>query len=345
LTQKLATIRRRDGSGDYHYFIVTLDIDTDVVTFTSLILTQLSNNPIQTSVNTGVLEITAPSHGYNDGEYIYLVGVKAIAGIQSTTLNARHKITKINDNIFRIEINVKASDTLLGGGNTVKTGKIAPFKFLFGEKPFTVAPNIGYPLENSSDLNKMYIQSIANLYQASIVTKDPHNITNADLNGLCTISSSCTTPSLNGTRRITQVISSTTFYVRLDSLLVLESYNSGQITFGGVTFNIQSISNVNVNTILVSTFTPHNYSRSDIGKVVTLYNTTTTPSLDDTHILYNIFEETSFVIPGSIPSGGFSPPGGLTRTPGLDGSIASYNPFSTHIVLITNVVLNVTIKV
>ena len=44
LTQKLATIRRKDGSGDYHYFIVTLDIDTDVVTFTSLILTQLSNN-------------------------------------------------------------------------------------------------------------------------------------------------------------------------------------------------------------------------------------------------------------------------------------------------------------
>lgn len=341
LASKLATIRRKDGSGDYHYFIVTLDIDTDVVTFTSLILTQLSNNPIQTSVNTGVLEITAPSHGYSDGEYIYLVGVKAIAGIQSTTLNAMHKITKINDNIFRIEVNIKASDTLLGGGNTVKTGKIAPFKFLFGEKPFTVAPNIGYPLENSSDLNKMYIQSIANLYQASIVTKDPHNITNADLNGLCTISSSGTTPSLNGSRRITQVISSTTFYVRLDSLLVLESYNSGQVTFGGVTFNIQSISNVNVNTILVSTFTPHNYSRSDIGKVVTLYNTTTTPSLDDTHILYNVFEETSFVIPGSIPSGGFSPPGGLTRTPGLDGSIASYNPFSTHIVSITNVFLNV----
>ena len=98
---------------------------------------------------------------------------------------------------------------------------------------------------------------------------------------------------------------------------------------------------INVNTILVSTFTPHNYSRSDVGKVVTLYNTTTTPSLDDTHILYNVFEETSFVIPGSIPSGGFSPPGGFTRTPGLDGSIASYNPFSTHIVFITNIVLNV----
>ena len=341
LTNKLAAVKRKDGSGDYHYFIVTLDIDTDVVTFTSLILTQLSNNPIQTSVNTGVLEITAPSHGYDDGEYIYLVGVKALAGIQSSTLNAMHKITKINDNIFRIEINVKASDTLLGGGNTVKTGKIAPFKFLFGEKPFTIAPNIGYPLENSSDLNKTYIQSIANLYQASIVTKDPHNITNTNLNGLCTISSSGTTPSLNGTRRITQVISSTTFYVRLDSPLVLESYDSGQVTFGGVTYNIQSISNVNVNTILVSTFTPHNYTRSDIGKRITLYNTTTTPSLDDSHILYNLFEETSFVIPGSIPSGGFSPPGGITRNPGLDGSIASYNTLSTHIVSITNVVLNV----
>jgi len=341
LTNKLAAVKRKDGSGDYHYFIVTLDIDTDVVTFTSLILTQLSNNPIQTSVNTGVLEITAPNHGYSDGEYIYLVGVKTLAGIQSSTLNGMHKITKINENIFRIEVNIKASDTLLGGGNTVKTGKIAPFKFLFGEKPFTVAPNIGYPLENSSDLNKTYIKSIANLYQASIVTKSPHNITSANLNGLCTISSSGTTPNLNGTRRITQVISSNTFYVRLDSPLLLESYDSGQVTFGGITFNIQSISNVNTNTILVSTFTPHNYTRTDIGKTINLYNTTTTPTLDENHILYNVFEPESFVIPGSIPSGGFSPPGGFTRDPGLDGSIASYNPLSTHIVSITNIVLNV----
>lgn len=340
LTNKLATVKRKDSSGDYHYFIVSLDIDTDVVTFTSLILTQLSNNPIQTSVNTGVLEITAPSHGYSDGEYIYLVGVKALAGIQSSTLNTMHKITKINENLFRIEVNVKASDTLLGGGNTVKTGKIAPFKFLFGEKPYTVAPNIGYPLENSSDLNKTYIKAIANLYQASIVTTVPHNITNSDLNNLCTISSSGTTPSVNGNRRITQVVSNTNFYIRLDNLLTLESYGSGQVTFNGQTFNIQSISNVNVNTILVSTFTPHNYTRSDINKVINLSNTTTTPSLDDTHIIYNVFEPTSLVIPGSIPSGGFSPPGGFTRNPGLDGSLASYNSISTHIVYITNVVLN-----
>lgn len=340
MTNKLATVKRKDSSGDYHYFIVTLDIDTDVVTFTSLILTQLSNNPIQTSVNTGILEVTAPNHGYSNGEYIYLVGVKALAGIQSSTLNTMHKITKINDNIFRFEINVKASDTLLGGGNTVKTGKIAPFKFLFGEKPYTVAPNIGYPLENSSDLNKTYIRSIANLYQVSIVTSLPHNITNNNLNELCTISSSGTTPSLNGSRRITQVVSPTTFYIRVDNPLILESYNTGQITFGSQTFNIQSISNVSVNLILVSTFTEHNYTRSDIGKTISLYDTTTTPSLDDNHILYNIFETTSFVIPGAIPSGGSSPPGGFTRAPGLDGSIASYNPLLTHTVPITNIVLN-----
>ena len=340
ITSKLASVKRKGGSGDYHYFIVTLDIDTDIVTFTSLILTQLSNNPIQTSVNTGILEITAPNHGYSNNEYIYLVGAKTIGGIPTSTLNTMHKITKINDNIFRIEVNVKASDTLLGGGNTLKTGKIAPFKFLFGEKSNTVAPNIGYPLENSSDLNKTYIKSITNLYQVSIVTSTPHNITNSNLNETCVIGSSGTIPSLNGTRRITQVVSTTNFYIRVDTPLLLESYNTGQITFNGEIFNIQSISNASVNLMLVSTFTNHNYTRANIGKSITLYDTTTTPFLDGAHVLFNVFESTSFVIPGSIPTGGSSPPNGSIRASGLDGSIASYNPLSTYTVSITNVILN-----
>jgi len=285
LTNKLAAVKRKDGSGDYHYFIVTLDIDTDVVTFISLILKQLSNNSLQTSENTSIIQVTLTDHGYNDGEIIYLQGAKTIAGIPSTTLNTAHKITKINNNIFQFEVNIKAAETLQGGGNTIKTGRIAPFKFLFGEKSTTIAPNIGFPLENSSDLIKTYIKSITNLYQATIVTQTPHNLSNSFLGSICSISSSGTIPSVNGNKRITQILSTTSFTILIDGVLLIESYNTGQITISSKTYDVLSISNSVSNTILVSTFGKHNYTTSDIGSTVALYDTTTVPVLDDSYTI------------------------------------------------------------
>jgi hypothetical protein len=339
MTSKLATIKRKDRTGDYHYFIVTLDIDTDIVTFTSLILKQLSNNSIQTSENTSIVQVNLTDHGYLNGERVYLQGAKTLAGIPSTTLNTSHKITKINDDIFQFEINIKAAETLQGGGNTVKTGRIAPFKFLFGEKSSTIAQNIGFPLENSSDLIKTYIKSIANLYQATIVTKTPHGINNSNLGSICVISGSGTTPSVNGNRRITQIVSTVSFRILLDDTLLIESLDSGQITFSGKTFDISSITNSELNTVLVSTFGNHNYTINDIGKTVTMYDTTTTPNLDETYTIFNVFDSSSFVIPGSIPEGGSSPPGGSIRDPGLDGYIPRNNPLTTHTVPITGVTL------
>jgi hypothetical protein len=339
MTNKLASVKRKDKTGDYHYFIVTLDIDTDVVTFISLILKQLSNNSLQTSENTSIIQVTLTDHGYNDGEIIYLQGAKTIAGIPSTTLNTAHKITKINNNIFQFEVNIKAAETLQGGGNTIKTGRIAPFKFLFGEKSTTIAPNIGFPLENSSDLIKTYIKSITNLYQATIVTQTPHNLSNSFLGSICSISSSGTIPSVNGNKRITQILSTTSFTILIDGVLLIESYNTGQVTISSKTYDVLSISNSVSNTILVSTFGKHNYTTSDIGSTVALYDTTTVPVLDDSYTIFNIFEETSFVIPGTLPDGGSSPPGGTIRDAGLDGYIPRNNPITTHTVLITGVII------
>lgn len=337
ISNKLASVKRRDKGGDYHYFIVTLDIDTDVVTFISLILKQLSNNSLQTSENTSIIQVSLTDHGYNDGEIIYLQGVKTIAGIPSTTLNTAHKITKINNDIFQFEINIKASETLQGGGNTIKTGRIAPFKFLFGEKTTTIAPNIGFPLENSSDLIKTYIKSITNLYQATIVTKTPHNLSNSFLGTICTISSSGTTPSVNGNKRITQILSSTSFNILIDGVLLNDSVNTGQVIIDGLTYDVFSISKTVNNTILVSTFGKHNYTINNIGDTVTLYDTTTTPILDESYTIFNIFEDTSFVIPGSLPNGGSSPPGGTIRDAGLDGYIPRNNSLTTHKVNVTDV--------
>lgn len=52
---------------------------------------------------------------------------------------------------FIFEVSIKALETASGGGNTSLAGKGAPFKFLFGQYTDTVAKNLGFPLEDSSD--------------------------------------------------------------------------------------------------------------------------------------------------------------------------------------------------
>lgn len=91
-------------------------------------------------------------------------------------------------------------------------------------------------------------------------------------------------------KELPQIMSSTSFNIRLDTPLLLESYNTGQVTINTRTFDIQTILNASSNTILVTTFTEHNYTTTDIGTNVTLYSTTTTPNLDETYTIYNVFD-------------------------------------------------------
>jgi multidrug efflux pump subunit AcrB len=63
---------------------------------------------------------------------VYILGVKSIGGIPSTALVGAQIVTVLNVNTFQYEVNVKAGETLVGGGNTVKIGRQAPFQLLFG---------------------------------------------------------------------------------------------------------------------------------------------------------------------------------------------------------------------
>jgi hypothetical protein len=338
MSNKISLVKRRDNLGSFHYFLVSLDIDTDIVTFTSLILTQLSNNPLQTSVNTGIIVVTAPNHGFSSGDSIYLVGAQTLAGIQGSTLNTKQKISVLNQNTFVFEVNVNASQTLTGGGNTLKTGKIAPFQLLFGEHSTTVAQNIGYPLENSSQLINTYIKSITNLYQANITTTTNHSFSNTTdfLGKVCMVYSSGVSPNIDGAVIITNIISATTFSISINSTLLLESFGSGQVVFNGRTLNIQSISNNNTNTILISTHSEHNYTSNDKGLRITLSDTKTTPNLDETFQLLNVFEDKSFVIGGILPSGGES----INNPVGYGGIISRYKPLTTYTIPITDIIIS-----
>ena len=144
--------KRRGGAGVPHYFIVEINRDTSYVNFTSIIPFQTGVNPFRTIVGSGIITVTQLGHGYSSGDTIYIIGaVGLIGGISSSQINGAQIITVIDASTFTFETPQAATDTVLSaGGTTVQTGKPAPFQFLFGNYPNSVANVLGMRPENSS---------------------------------------------------------------------------------------------------------------------------------------------------------------------------------------------------
>lgn len=178
LQSKMSLIKRRNGTGDFHSFNVSLDNDTDKVKFISVTLQYLENNPFSSVLGSGIITVSAIGHGFISGDTVFISGASTFAGISSSILNSEHILTRINNDQFTIEINIKASDTVEGGGNLIKLGTQAPFQFLFGEYTDSISPIIGFPNENSSQRIDTEISSIKNINIIEIETVNPHNFEN-----------------------------------------------------------------------------------------------------------------------------------------------------------------------
>lgn len=145
-------VKRRNGTGDFHYFDIKINVDTDIVTFRSFTIDTLPNNPIGVQEGTGIITVTLFNHGFVNGEIIEMIGVKRTGGIPATTLNGSFPITFINTSQFSYEVNINAIDSSSGGGNVVKIGKQAPMQLLWNTYPDSIgSKNLGYPNENSSE--------------------------------------------------------------------------------------------------------------------------------------------------------------------------------------------------
>lgn len=349
IINKLNSIRRKQGTsngnvitGDYHYFVVTLDIDTDIVTFTSLILTQLPNNPFSTSVGSGIITVSAPGHGYSTYDNIYISGTRQVAGLTANALNGFHQVTVINDNVFTFEITTKAGDTTSGGGNTIKAGKKAPFQLLWGEKSGTVAQNIGYPIENSSELISTNITSLENLFQMTINTVLPHDLlkTYDYIGNVINIGYFVSTTFISyKTYQIMDIPTSTSILVQVVDNTIADTLNNNiqamVLKFGIKTYDVFSYETYIISSILVNTETEHNYNLTNIGETITLSNTADATIVNDTsydgdYILNNVPSSSSFIIPGVI--GNIN-----THQSGLYGNTPRKTPLSSWTVTVSSI--------
>lgn len=373
IKSKLGLIKRKNGIDDFHYFVINLDFETDISSFTSLYLQQLNNDPLTTISGSGLIKITTPSaHGLVTGDSIYLIGAKTTNGISSTDLNGRHTINVISTTEFTFEITVAAIAAGNGGGNTCKVGKSAPYQLLFGDYTNTVASNLGFPLENSSERIDTPFSSISRKFQVKLTTITSHNLTKS-FDTIGQIINVVNTSGLSGNFVLTNILDTNTLLVNVPSQQDTYNYNSlvitrianslGQVKLSLATphgfipgdsitlFNTNSIPSMNgtftiidipnsselilddstlitqigsfgyisnayfmfngnkipiltssnyQEQIEITTNVPHNYDFTDIGNTITLYDTTTTPSLDGDVQIDNITSSTSIVIGGTI---------------------------------------------
>lgn len=153
-------LKRRNGLGTPHFFIVTLDRETDKVSFSSIIPQATGKDPLQTIQNSNRVRMTAKNHGFVTGDVVRVIGVQgSVGGIKAEELNGAFTIQVpviagvSSPDFFDYEIaNVArgAVDNLSGGGSAVQIGKEAPFQFTFQNDQTNASPLLGFPSENSA---------------------------------------------------------------------------------------------------------------------------------------------------------------------------------------------------
>lgn len=373
IVKELTVVKRQEGTqngsptnniNDFHFFVVNLDINTDIVTFNSLILLNLANNAISTLSGTGVITVTTPTaHGYENDSLIYMNGAKQVGGISASIINGFQLITVTDSITFKFTLNVNASSTSFGGGNTIQSGKKAPFQLLWGDYSNTIAQNIGYPLENSSSTIDTNIVSLQNFFQMSI-TLTTHNPSTSNLVPTepdmfflktydyigHTINIGSYIPNTTDfipykSFLITDVPTTTSILVQINDNTVVETMNNSLLSqayiiqFDNTTFlNVSFYSNYAINSFLITTSSPHNYDLSNIANTITLIDTADNtipndPSYDGTYIISQVPSSTTLAVQGVI--------GNLnTHTSGLYGHLNRHNAISTWTVTIADIIPN-----
>lgn len=279
IEKDLKLVKRRNGNGQFHFFEVRINLDTDVMTLDSVIETQLPNNSISTIAGSTTITVNQPGHGFKNNERVKMIGIKSFAGINASVFNGDFFINLVDFNTFTYEINTKATETTEGGGNTIKTGKNAPFRLLFDTTNTRIQYNTGFPNEDSSQsinsinpfttkaLQPLNVQIISNS-KIRITTQDYHGLNSATIKTIDTIQSgspptvTTTTPhgiqlpsviTLRNTSTIPKLNGSFfcfptgefTFVVK--SAIIAGSGNGGEILYGNdkiKIFGLKSVPNI-----------------------------------------------------------------------------------------------------
>jgi len=141
----------RFSDGTPHEFSVSINLDTDIVTFQSIQSKLLVTNPLSTVINTNVITVSQIGQPFSVGDQAVIQNARTFAGIPSELLNTTHIVTFASANSYEFIVPARASQTVTaGGGTSVRSGVEKPFQLLWSNID-SPGEMLGFPQEDSAD--------------------------------------------------------------------------------------------------------------------------------------------------------------------------------------------------
>jgi hypothetical protein len=91
----------------------------DITPLRTTLVSPATDNCVETTSGSTTVTINVVGHGCDDGAYVTISGVTGdVGGVPDAQINAEHKITRIDNDIFTITVTTAASSTVASGGGT-----------------------------------------------------------------------------------------------------------------------------------------------------------------------------------------------------------------------------------
>ena len=151
IENQMNSVLRVDGQ--LNNFTVTIDSVTDIVEFTSIGFTTVSNpfsfNEVL-SGNITDITVTLTDHGLTVGQSFFIDNAVTIDGIDASIINTQHIVTEVVDAdefVFQVPLAATSTETAVGGAS-VRFGIGIQFKLLWSQDN-TPALILGFPEEDT----------------------------------------------------------------------------------------------------------------------------------------------------------------------------------------------------
>lgn len=362
LERQLNSVSRHPSTNTNHEFILKTNVQTNIIEFLSVIIKQLTDQPLSIIPGDSTITVNAVNHGLNTDDYVTIVDARTITvGIPDNIGNGRYQITKINDNKFSYDTKLSSiipgSSEYFFGGNGVKLGYDAPFQFLFGDYNNTISELLGFPRENSSNKIKSYLKTFTNFFQYKVTTESPHGFeNNFDYVGkniliIATTEFNINNIIINSSFKISKILNTHTFLI--DCTITVNNTEERFADLATKHIGIARLLDSNNNVISVHNITeiinyeqfeikisthqnsPHNLQFNDINTEITFYESAVIPSIDGVKKISSILSSYEFTITGFVLGTSY-----ISETDfkvGDHGHFYTPNPIETNLLYIQNV--------
>lgn len=167
IERQMNSVLRLDGQ--LNNFSVTIDSVTDIVEFTSIGFTTVSNPFSFNEVITGnitAITVTLTNHDLTVGASFFITNAITVDGIDAAIINTQHIVTEIVDSDeFKFEVPIAATSTETSvGGTSVRFGIGIQFKLLWSQDDTPaiilgfeeVDTDFGFTIQNTEEAFKFF---------------------------------------------------------------------------------------------------------------------------------------------------------------------------------------------